>query len=165
MAEQATAQELSRLGNKIKNFREQYARLRSNAYGAAIARTNDSALMLEYGETLARAEKTDGYIRTFENIIGQTGREWLGLGAFPIIAAATVAGLIAVITGTIVTINGFMEKVDVRRVQQENPGMSYDEALRIVEQSKQGVVGRTLDTVNLALFLGGGWLLYKFLRG
>jgi hypothetical protein len=176
----ATPEDVSRLAGAVAEFRDLYAEFSSPAYGTRIARMNDPELMRDYERTLGRLD-------TVMNAIDQIGGLWEnakswagasldtiklwfgfsglgGLGVIPLIPIAVVAGVTAAVLGGISLIKEFMRRADVSAIQNENPGMSRDEAMALYERHSQGDFGKLADLGKYAILLGGAWLVYKVFR-
>lgn len=160
MAE-ASTQELSKLETAVKDFKDRLAVLDSIPYGAAIARTGDNALMLEFGETLARAKLIDRGIDAFSNRY-QGAKEYLGLGVLPLIPILAVAALTATVLGGVTLVDRFMRKAGVQQIQADNPGMNYETAATRYENIHQSTFGKAIDVAQLAMVLGLAIAAYFF---
>lgn len=160
MSEIADKQELSKFAQAVADFKKRLAVLESPAYGAAIARTGDSELMQDYGNTLARARQIDAAIDSVKNAYDGL-RDFVGLSAIPLIPIAIVAGITATVLGGIKMIDSFMIRADAKRIVNDNPDMEWDRALELAKNRNQSAFEKTLDTVQLALILGGAFLLYR----
>lgn len=135
MATTVTEQrELGRLARAVEAFKARYARLASNSYGAAIARTGDNALMAEYGRVLAAAEKMKGRIDAVEGLWARA-KEWTGLGAFPIaLTIGAVAALVAAIAGINATMDRFTEAAAIKDLMRRDPELTQVDATRRVRE-------------------------------
>jgi hypothetical protein len=158
MAE-ASSQELSKLETAVKDFKDRLAVLDSVAYGASIARTGDNALMLEFGETLAKAKLINRGIDAFTSRY-QGAKEYLGLGVLPLIPILAVAAITATVLGGVSLVDRFMRKAGVSQIQSDNPGMDYETAATRYENIHQSTFAKALDVGQLALILAGAAFLY-----
>lgn len=152
---------LDKFRNIVTDFNSRYALLSSNAYGAKIARTNDSLLMQEYGNTLARMTVVKNNI---DNVISayQGLKSFVGLGVIPLIPLAVLAGVTIAVTTALKTINTFMKRVGIKELQAENPAMSISRAAALYDSQSQSVFGKAIDVVQMALWIGGAFLLWTF---
>lgn len=160
MSEVADKKELSRFSQAVADFKKRLAVLESPAYGAAIARTGDNELMLDYGRTLQRARQINAAIDNVKNAYDGL-KDFIGLSAIPLIPLAIVGGITATVLGGIKMIDTFMIRADAKRIVNENPDIEWDRALEIAKDRNASAFERTLDTVQLALVIGGAYLLYR----
>lgn len=158
----APPQELSKLESAVADFKSRFEVLNSIPYGAAIARTGDNALMLEFGETLAKAQLINRSIDAFANRY-QGAKEFLGLAALPLIPILVVAGITATVLGGVTMVDRFMRKAGVAQIQQENPGISYEAAASRYENIHQSTFSKALDVGQLAIALGLAVVAYLFI--
>lgn len=163
MAEYVQKPELSKLGQAIANFKARYEKLASPSYGAAIARTGDNELMQEYGNTLARAKQIKSAIESIEGAWTRA-KEWAGLSALPLIPIAIATSITATVLAGISLIDDFMVRADAKLMMQTNPALTYDKALELATEQNKSTFERALDVTQLALVIGGGILLYLFMR-
>ena len=162
MAEQAGDVELSRLQTAVKDFKDRYGVLKSNAYGAQIARTGDNALMLEYGQTLGRAAIIDRAIDSFSSRYSQA-KEYLGLGILPLLPILAVAALTATVLAGVTLVDRFMRKAGVAQIREDNPGMTYETAATRYENIHQSTFAKAVDVGQLAMILGLAVVAYMFM--
>lgn len=151
---------IAKLANSADEFRELYDKLTDYRYGAAIARTKDVKLYLEYGEQLAKAESLK---RKIETVTGawQNIKQWAGLAALPLVPIAVAVGLTAAITGGIIAIRSFMRRADIQLAIRQDPTLTYDQAAKQVDTATQSEFGKALDIAKLALYLGGAFFVYR----
>ena len=154
--------ELSRLGTAIKDFKDRYGVLKSNAYGARIARTGNNELMLEYGQTLARAAIIDRAIDSFSSRYAQA-KEYFGLGVLPLLPILAVAALTATVLAGVTLVDRFMKKAGVAQIREDNPGMTYETAAQRYENISQSTFSKALDVGQLAIVLGLAVVAYLFM--
>lgn len=161
MADQlADVSTLDKFRNVVKDFNARYTLLSSNAYGSKILKTNDSALMQEYGNTLARMTTVKGGI---DNVMAayQGLKSFVGLGVIPLIPLAVIAGVTIAATAALTTMNTFMKRAGIKELQAENPTMSIAQASAVYDQQSQSVFGKAIDLAQMALWIGGAFLLWK----
>ena len=151
---------MEKMRNIVTDFNNRYALLSSNAYGAKIFRTGDSALMQDYGNTLARMTKVKkGIDYTLNNYSAL--KSFIGLGVIPLVPIAVVAGLTAIVLTALTTMNTFMKRAGIKELQAENPKLSITQAAAVYDSQSQSVFGKAVDLAQLALWLGGAFLLWK----
>lgn len=156
----ATEQDLGRLARAIVDFQDRLTALESlqpRIFGTGVPQ----ATQAKYAEVLQAARKTKARIEATENL-WQRAKEFVGLGVVPLIPLAVVAALIAAIALSVRAINGFMDRQEIRALMAQNPGMSYDQAAGKVKPP--GTTKRALNVVNLALWVGGGFLALRLLQ-
>ena len=158
----ASPQELSKLQQAVKDFKDRYAIFSSTSYGAQIARSGDNELMQEYGNVLAKARAINTAVDTFANKWAGM-KEYIGLAAVPIVPIAIVAGISATVLGGVVLIDRFMKKAGVKQIQKDNPGITYEAAVQRYNTLHTSTFEKALDTAQLAMLLGGAFLLFWFL--
>ncbi len=156
----ANVSTLDKFRNVVTDFNTRYAVLSSNAYGAKIARTNDSALMQEYGNTLMRMtfikNNIDNVISAYQGL-----KSFVGLGVIPLVPIAVLAGITIAVTAALNTINTFMKRAGIKELQAENPTLSIGQAALIYDKQSQSVFGKAIDMVQMALWIGGAFLLWQ----
>lgn len=161
MAEQiADVSALDKFRNVVTDFNSRYALLSSNGYGAKIMRTNDSVLMQEYGNTLAQMRSVKSGI---DNVIAayQGLKSFIGLGVIPLIPIAIIAGVTIAATTALATMNTFMKRAGIKELQTENPKLSIGQAAALYDSQSQSVFGKAIDMVQMALWIGGAFLLWQ----
>lgn len=161
MAEQtADVSTLDKFRNVVTDFNTRYALLSSNGYGAKIMRTNDSALMQEYGNTLAQMRTVKSGI---DNVMAayQGLKSFVGLGVIPLIPLAVIAGVTIAATTALATMNTFMKRAGIKELQAENPQLSITQAAAVYDQQSQSVFGKAIDLAQMALWIGGAFLVWK----
>ena len=111
---------IARLTNAIDEFKQHYDRLTDISYGASIARLKDLQLYTDYSNQLAAAERMKSRI---EAVTGawEGIKQWAGLAALPLIPIAIALGLIAAITGAVVTLRSFLRRADIALAIKQDP--------------------------------------------
>lgn len=160
MAEAAGLSTIGRLANVVDEFRLYYDKLTDYRYGAAIAHLKDNQLMHDYGAEVIAAERMKDRI---EAVTGAWERikEWAGLAAIPLIPIAIAIGLIAAVTGAVVSIRAFMRRADIALAIKQDPSLSYEQAAGQVERAQQGTFGKALDVAQLGFFAVLAFLAYQ----
>lgn len=151
---------LDKFRNVVTDFNVRFRLLSSNGYGAKIMRTNDSALMQEYGNTLAQMRTVKSGI---DNVMAayQGLKSFVGLGVIPLIPVAIIAGITIAATTALATMNTFMKRAGIKELQAENPNLSIDQAATLYDSQSQSVFGRAIDLAQMALWIGGAFLLWQ----
>lgn len=163
-AEAAGTGTITRLTNAIEEFRTYYDRITNVRYGASIARLGDNQLLHDLGAEINRAEEMK---RKIEAVTGawQNVREWAGLAALPLIPVAIALGLIAAITGAVLSIRTFMRRADIALAIKQDPSLTYEQASNQVEKATQGTFGKALDVAQLGLFAVLAFVAYQLFKG
>lgn len=160
LGQTADVSALDKFRNVVLDFNTRYALLSSNAYGAKIFRTGDNGLMQDYGNTLAKMRTVKSGI---DNVMAayQGLKSFVGLGVIPLIPIAIIAGVTLAATAALTTMNTFMKRAGIKELQAENPKLSITQAATLYEQQTQSVFGKAVDLVQMALWIGGAFLLWQ----
>lgn len=151
---------MSRLERSIRDFDDYYQQLTDVRFGARIARAHDLELLRAYGDEVMRAETMK---RRLESALGawETVKGWVGLGALPLIPLAIAAGFIAAIGGLVSTGRAFIRHTEIRLALNEDPDLTYEQAVAQVERTTQGAFGRAIDTAQWGLAAFVLWAVYR----
>lgn len=158
----AKEDDLSKLGAAIVEFKKRYELLTSPKFRDRIYATQDAALIDDYDSALWKADLIKSSIDKATGAWNKA-KEWAGLGALPLIPILVVSGVTATVLGGIAMLDSFFQHSGAKMLQAENPGMTYQDALRLYDKQTESAYEKTLSTVQLALLVGGAFIFWRML--